>query len=97
MKKLIHLVVIGSIIGVFAACSPTLYKPTLETAGSAERFQELSKGRALYISNCSSCHNLHKPDEYSENGWVKNLNEMQKKAEITDAEKKLILTYLTSK
>ncbi|MEO8796022.1 MAG: hypothetical protein ABI390_11180 [Daejeonella sp.] len=97
MKKAIYLLAIGSIIGIFAACSSSLYKPTLETAGSPERFQELNKGRALYIANCSSCHNLHKPSEYSETGWIKNLNDMQKKAEITDSEKKLILNYLTSK
>jgi mono/diheme cytochrome c family protein len=97
MRKNSCLFAIGTLLTVLVACSPALYKPTLQTSGSPERFEELNRGRALYVSKCSSCHNLHRPEEYPAKIWSHNINEMQGRAEISDEQKKLILNYLTSK
>jgi len=76
------------------ACSPTLYMPDSRDANTQPLLLE---GRKLYVSHCSSCHNLHLPDEYTAITWSHNLDEMQSKAKINDKEKLLIFNYLTSK
>jgi len=75
------------------SCSRTLYMPASPDAAKQE---QLLAGRKLYVDHCSSCHNLHLPNEYKAEGWKKQLDEMQVKAKISDAEKQLIFEYLTS-
>lgn len=78
---------------IIISCSRQLYMPA---STDATQQQQLLAGRKLYVDHCGSCHNLHLPKEYNEEGWQKQLNEMQVKAKITDEEKKLILKYLIS-
>src|SRR5262250_1095922 len=74
------------------ACKPLLYIPSSSDAGKQD---ELLQGRKLYVNHCSSCHNLHLPNEYNADEWKRNVDEMQQKAKITDGEKQLILEFLT--
>lgn len=53
-----------------------------------------SKGRDLYANSCSNCHELFLPKKYTASEWNKNLNWMQERAKITDAQKGLIYDYL---
>jgi hypothetical protein len=39
---------------------------------------------------------LHLPNQYTEKVWSLNLDEMQVRAKITDAEKQLIYQYVTN-
>ena len=79
---------------ILYSCRQTLYMPQSQDAAKQ---LELVSGRTLYIDHCSSCHNLHLPQERDAIGWKKQLDEMQVKAKITDQEKELIFRYLTAK
>ena len=90
MKKLI---VFCSLILLFS-CSPQLYIPIEATSNIP--LEELKKGRDLYVNSCASCHQLYLPSKFSKKEWEENLDRMQPKAKITDAEKQLIYQYITS-
>ena len=85
-------VVVIFLIWLAVSCSPSLYKPSVS---DPELQADLLKGRSLYVSTCSNCHNLHLPKEYSANLWVVHLNNMQTRAKISLEEKALILKYIT--
>ncbi len=55
---------------------------------------DLIEGRRLYVENCSGCHGLKSPMDYTEEQWKENVSEMKEKAKIKDAESQLILKYL---
>jgi mono/diheme cytochrome c family protein len=74
------------------SCGRILYIPE---STNPEKQKRLLTGRQLYVDHCSSCHNLHLPREYGDEGWKKQLDEMQVKAKITNEEKNLIFNYLT--
>jgi cytochrome c5 len=79
---------------VLASCASKLYIPTAKTATVS--LENLNKGRDLYSNSCSSCHELFLPNKYTAAEWHKNLDWMQERAKITDAEKQLIYDYLVS-
>ena len=88
MKKLFFL---GSIL-LLISCSSQLYIPIEATPTVS--LGDLKTGREIYVKKCSSCHQLHLPNQYNEKVWSSNLNEMQTRAKITDEEKQLIYQYL---
>ena len=78
---------------IIISCSRQLYMPV---STDVTQQQQLLQGRKLYVDHCGSCHTLHLPKEYNEQGRQKQLDEMQVKAKISDDEKKPIFKYLTS-
>ncbi len=74
------------------SCATELYQPL--TGTKKVPVEDLKKGRTLYVNKCAACHHLRLPNKYNEKEWVINLNEMQKKAKISDNEKQLIYDYL---
>lgn len=89
-KMLILLVAAGLI-----SCVSALYIPTQKDALSQNTsLEKLQQGRRLYMNNCSSCHNLHLPSEFTNKAWEPLLNKMQKRARIDDSQKELIAAYL---
>lgn len=90
MKKLI---IFGSIL-LLISCSSQLYVPIEAT--STVSLEDLKTGREIYVKKCSSCHQLHLPNQYTEKVWSSNLNEMQVRAKITNDQKQLIYQYITS-
>lgn len=82
---------------LFVGCSSALKIPSGEDAvKSGTSLDTLLEGRKLYISSCSSCHNLFLPEKFTHREWEKNVEEMQEKAKINDIQKELILKYLKS-
>lgn len=57
---------------------------------------ELSQGRALYVSRCGSCHALKRPAELSAERWETSVGEMRTKngVKLSDAEAQAIVRYL---
>jgi mono/diheme cytochrome c family protein len=82
------------IVTLFAACSPALYQPLPEMATAQASLEELQAGRKYYVSKCGSCHALYLPEQYEKEVWIKNMDEMQERSNVSDAEKRLILLYL---
>ena len=81
---------------IVASCAPALYQPMPEQASGNSSYEDLVKGRSLYVASCGSCHSLYLPEQYNESIWQHNLNEMQERSKISDQEKALILAYLTN-
>lgn len=54
----------------------------------------LSEGQILYESKCGNCHELHSPSKFKAEEWRPILLDMQKKANITDAQREQIFEYL---
>lgn len=54
----------------------------------------LSRGRALYVARCSSCHSLHVPATISATRWPTLIEEMTRRANLRPDERVLILRYL---
>ncbi len=92
MRK-IHFLLIFFLGCFLWSCASLLYMPSSPDAAQQER---LLAGRKLYVNHCGGCHNLHLPKEYDAEGWNNQLDEMKVKAKITEADKQLILEYLTS-
>jgi hypothetical protein len=80
--------------GLFACCSPSLYLPTPEYVTTEATLEQLNAGREVYVRNCSSCHNLHTPKQFSANRWAEILPTMQQKAKISNEERELIRKYI---
>lgn len=58
-------------------------------------YGEIKQGAGLYKTNCSGCHRLHSPAEYTVDGWNKALVEMFPRAHMTDERKRtLVRNYL---
>ncbi len=79
---------------IIIACAPSLYEPHLEDPVVQAK---LLAGRKLYIEKCSGCHNLFLPEQFREDQWERNLEEMQQRAMIDDEQKKSIQDYLVFK
>ncbi len=78
-------------------CGIALYQPTdVHATRAGVPLTELQQGRSLYADRCSSCHNLRLPEKYSPEKWSEELGKMQRKAKISDDEKRLIFQYLTA-
>jgi cytochrome c5 len=92
----------SALIAACGAGSP-IAKPS---AADAQRGQatfpdltldELSQGRALYVSRCGSCHALKRPAELSGARWQEEVDEMRDKngVKLSDAEAQAIVRFLT--
>lgn len=76
------------------SCSSELYQPKQGT--DKVSLEDLKQGRVTYVKECASCHQLFLPNKFNNKEWETNLNNMQERAKITDAEKQLIYQYLVS-
>lgn len=76
------------------SCSSELYQP--KNSINKISLEDLKAGRATYVKNCASCHQLFLPNKFNNKEWNDNLNEMQTRAKITDAEKQLIYQYIVN-
>lgn len=56
-----------------------------------------SKGEELYNSKCGGCHRIYNKAEFNPEQWKTEVEEMSKKAKLTNDESKLILDFLTDK
>lgn len=97
MKKGILLASFIALGAIMACSSVRLYEPKEENAHKKGiELAQLQTGKKLYVKNCGSCHNLHKPSEFSADQWTGIMTKMQKKAKISDESRQLIYGYLVS-
>ena len=94
--KKIFLIILTEI--TIFSCSPALYLPSINDSEQSGISQNSLKiGRTLYINNCSSCHNLHLPQQYTKQNWDTILIKMKLKANIDERKLNLIKNYLLVK
>ncbi|MEP6514271.1 MAG: hypothetical protein ABJA79_10395 [Parafilimonas sp.] len=101
MKKIIAVL----LLCVFAACAATSKfapaaeeMPAMQIKAPGITYDEAVQGYKLYVGNCSNCHRLHNPKEYTVSKWNKILPEMYRKAKIADSgQQQLIRNYLAAK
>jgi len=85
-----------------AGCAAPLAHPTLRDALVAqERWPEatvasLEAGRRLFVYRCSGCHRLHQPRERAPEVWPEVLDDMERGAHVTRAERELIERFLVT-
>lgn len=101
--RIISVAIIGILI---YSCSPKITTQVTEASnvkGVAEE-QAISSaslptntpdGKSIYENNCAKCHKLYDPKSYSRQAWIPILYDMQKKAQLSDAEMDKILAYLS--
>jgi mono/diheme cytochrome c family protein len=73
----------------------SLYVPASGDATANATLQELTQGRALYISNCNACHQLYNPDSYTPTQWRSIVSSMGPRTSMSSSEIQLVTKYLT--
>ena len=85
-----------------AGCAAPLAHPTARDALLAqERWPEatvasLEAGRRLFVFRCTGCHRLHQPQERAPDAWPEVLDDMEREAHVTRAERELIERFLVT-
>lgn len=102
MKKWIVLFFVASL--VVACASGSKMQPGERDLAMATQkvpgitINELKEGYKLYVENCSGCHQLHKPDEFTGPEWRAILPEMFSRVNgLADSKKNLIKDYVIAK
>ena len=75
------------IVVLLSACSGS----SNHSPAGTTKFPE---GKDLYVSKCTACHKAYEPQLHTKDEWQKILDEMGRKAKLSDTEKQLILNYL---
>ena len=73
----------------------SLYVPTNADVTANATLDELTQGRALYIANCNSCHDLYNPDGHSPSQWKNILVSMGPRSGMSASQLLLVTKYLT--
>lgn len=88
--KPVYLLAVVLMLGCSSTKKVVVVQPETKTVLSETALQ----GQTLYENSCKRCHRLHNANEYTAARWPSILNNMQKKAKITDQQKELIFEYL---
>ena len=89
------IILFGACVSFLIACSPkttqtgSVVEPVKKTL-SANALQ----GQKIYTEKCGACHNLFKPEKFSEAKWRHEVPEMAKLAKISSEDENLVLTYV---
>ena len=57
---------------------------------------DLTRGHDVFVSRCSSCHGLPRPEVKSPEEWTSVLDEMAARAKLSAADRDLVNRYLSS-
>ncbi len=94
-SKLVMSLIIIIAIGLFYKCGTVKHTPSTPVVAKTTISNDtLMSGKTLYVNNCQKCHKLYPPEAYNAAEWRDNLNAMQRKAKISDAQKETIYKYL---
>lgn len=75
--------------------SGSLYSPTTADVTASATLAQLQQGRALYSSNCNSCHGLYMPENYTTTQWGSILNSMAPRTGMSTSQVLLVKKYVT--
>ena len=77
------------------SCSPKVAVPVAEVKNVALT-PELAEGKVMYENNCANCHKLFPASKHTKEEWIPVLNNMAKKAKLTEEQKGLVYNYLVA-
>lgn len=93
-----RILLLATIVTFTVACSSskkaTASKPE-PTAVAVELTSELAQGKLLFENKCGRCHDLPSPSSYSKEKWTPIMEDMYKKAKMTEADRDLVYNYVT--
>jgi mono/diheme cytochrome c family protein len=103
IRKIIYFqVILAATIIIAVSCSKngggdtsSLYVPTSADVTANATLQDLTQGRALYISNCNACHQLYNPDNYTPTQWRSIVSTMGPRTSMSASDIQLVTKYLT--
>ena len=75
--------------------SSSLYTPTAADVTATATLAQLQQGRGLYSGNCSSCHGLYIPENYTPAQWGSILNSMAPRTGMSASQVLLVSKYVT--
>ena len=82
---------------ILLSCAGTIFATTQDdTIKNKMPVDSVKTGKELYVKSCARCHKLKDPAKYTMVQWPGLVNKMQKRSKITDQEKALILSYLST-
>lgn len=90
-----------AILFITASCkkdrgvSGSLYTPTSSDVTATATLTELQQGRALYTTNCNSCHMLYMPENYSPAQWKSIMGNMAPRTRMSSAQTLLVTKYVS--
>lgn len=90
MKKIWVVFVLAA--GVYA-CTPKA-SPTASGSSTIKLSKEAAAGQEVYNAKCGKCHDLPKPEAFTEAQWVPIMDKMAPKARLTETEKANVLVYV---
>lgn len=96
----IVLVIAASVFG--AGCSRPSATPGAADAKWAEQrwpgttIGQLEHGRGVFVSRCSSCHNLPDPAQKTADEWPAAVEEMAERARLSERDKTSVVRYLAT-
>ena len=68
----------------------------LAPAGDAEAFDALERGRALTVRECTACHRMFWPEEYTPESWIDIGADMAARSGLGRSDAELVVRYLTA-
>jgi hypothetical protein len=96
----IQFVLLAGISLWLVACTGSIPKPTALHRDWARshygKEKDIDRGYTLYVANCSGCHSLYHPSEYSDSAWAVVFPEMRQKSKLSDTDADLVLAYISS-
>lgn len=93
--------VVAVVCGLVAACEtlPAISDADVErarlTSPSATK-ASLQRGKSLYVSRCSSCHEPWAPETRDAATWSEEVDDMAQRAHLDVEGRQLVLDYLTA-
>ena len=100
MARSIYLILLAAVAVWLVACTGSIPKPTsLHRDWARSRYgveKDVDRGYTLYVANCSGCHSLYHPSEYSDSAWAVVFPEMREKAKLSNGDADLVLAYISS-
>jgi mono/diheme cytochrome c family protein len=102
MKRTIKLLASLSVIFTLFYCSAKVLPPTsaqltqLKQTNPAMDTSLVVKGYDVFARSCHKCHGLKNPGKFTLDEWNKILPVMDKRAKLTQDEKDLLFTYVST-
>ena len=94
--------IVGAVALLLASCGPVLPPADATLVVIAQRRWpeadaiQLEQGHLLFITRCTTCHELRDPARYSPADWSYYVREMAPRAQLADSERQAVERYLVA-